>query len=108
MHFALLAFLYPVNFFYYFLFYTDTASTLSILIVFYLVQNQLEIELNSEQNTKTEQVREDNSDTNDISGQFCRAYSLRSFVGQSVLLIVSIGPTSFCYSILPSNIPHFS
>ena len=82
MHFALLAFLYPVNFFYYFLFYTDTASTLSILVVLYLAQNQLEIEFNSERNTKTEQLREDNSDTNDMSGHYCRAYSLRSFVDQ--------------------------
>jgi alpha-1,2-glucosyltransferase len=33
---AVSLFLYPVSFFYYFLFYTDTASTFSILIVYYL------------------------------------------------------------------------
>lgn len=33
---AVSLFLYPINFFYYFLFYTDTVSTLSVLIVYYL------------------------------------------------------------------------
>mmetsp|Transcript_19534 Transcript_19534/g.18868 ORF Transcript_19534/g.18868 Transcript_19534/m.18868 type:complete len:540 (+) Transcript_19534:194-1813(+) len=33
---GILLFLYPVNFFYYFLYYTDTASTLSVVMVYYL------------------------------------------------------------------------
>ena len=89
MHFALLAYLYPVNFFYYFLFYTDTASTLSILIVLYLAQPLQEIEFEGEQKAKREQVNEDSLDMNDKSWRCYRPYSLHCFYKQSILLIVS-------------------
>jgi DIE2/ALG10 family len=91
-HFALLAFLYPINFFYYFLFYTDTASTLSVVIVVYIAQSQLEVELDGERKLRKEQVSEESPKRNDRSGQLCRAYSLRCLMQQSLLLFVSPSP----------------
>ena len=41
---GLLIFLYPINFFYYFLYYTDTVSTLSVVIVYYLALSTNESE----------------------------------------------------------------
>lgn len=108
-HFALLAFLYPVNFFYYFLYYTDTASTLSVLIVFYVAQSQLEIELDGERKLRKEQVSEESPNRNDRSGQLYGAYSLRCLMQQSLLLFVSPNPNpNTALLILPLLTLHYS
>ena len=91
------------------MFYTDTASTLSVLVVFYVAETQLEIELGGERKLRKERVSEESPDRNDRSGQLYGAYSLRCLMQQSLLLFVSPNPNPITvFLILPLLILDYS
>ena len=76
---ALSLFLYPVNFFYYFLFYTDTASTFSILIVYYLALSSLDKRRKKPSERKDSEMK--------------RSYFTSNFFSRQQLLLVTVS----CY-----------
>ena len=82
---ALLLFLYPINFFYSFLFYTDTASTLSIVIVYSMVLSQ-----SRRIDVASTVVRSECSDT---EGSFLRTRACS--IEQLTLLLVSVNSCTY-------------
>ena len=83
---APLLFLYPINFFYSFLFYTDTASTLSIVVVYSIVLSQ----------SRTVLSTAIGNESSDVKGMFRRTID---FSGQQLTLLL-VSDNVPAYSVL--------